>query len=244
MAFPAMTLRFSVVLLALPLQVLGGQQSEPVAERPRHIPPLVDSALVSDSAPAQPAPPNCWSAQRRPPCEGFFLTQIGMEIPVLGTRRNDPAERARRDFGARFAWSFGFMGTKGRHSHGGTFSFSSEPMADERIPHVVEYRYRNWVHATGAIDAAVGYKVADVWKNGTGLVRGRGMTAMVGFTANRWVGVSVRGDLIRAAGRERRGLMLGVHSTRGSELAIKYTAILMARTALAAIGIEWEEEEQ
>jgi hypothetical protein len=236
-----MRIRTVLLLALLPVAHLAAQ--EPVAERPRHIPPAVDSTAVTDSVTPRPAPPNCWRPQRRPPCEGFFLTQIGVEVPALGTRRDDPAELRRRDFGARLVWTFGFMGTTGRHSHGGAFSFTSEPTAGGRLPHVIEYRYRNWLGANAAIDAAVGYKVADTWKNGSGLFAAKGMTAMAGFTANRWIGVAVRGDLIRAAGRERRALMIGVHSTRGSELALKYTAILLLRTALAAIGIEWEDEE-
>lgn len=231
------------ILLICAASALPAQ--EPVAERPRHIPPPVDTTIQAvDSANTGAPRPNCWRASPRPPCEGFFLTEIGVDFPMLSTRRDDPATLARRDFGARMMWSFGIMGTKGRHSHGGVFSFGPEGGVDERIPHSFEYRYRNWLNEGTAVDAGIGYRATGMWKNGTGLIPAKGVTAMVAFTPNRWIGVSLRGELVRSGGRERRALLAGVQSTRGSEFALKWTAILIVRTALQAIGFEWEEEEE
>jgi hypothetical protein len=237
-------MKFSYILTVCIAASLAAQ--EPVAQRPRHIPPATDTLVqVEDSAaPAAPRP-NCWRASPRPPCDGFFLTEIGVDFPVFATRRDDPAELRRRDFGARFVWGFGVMGTRGRHSHGGVFSFGGEGgLDDDFIPHSLEYRYRNWLGQSAAVDAGIGYRSTQMWKNGAGLIPAKGVTAMVAFTPSRWIAVSARGELVRAAGRERRALLVGVQSTRGSEFALRLTAVLLWRAALQAIGVDPEEEDE
>jgi hypothetical protein len=187
-----------------------------------------------------------------PPCPGFFLTEFGIDHPLFSTRRNDrsPVGLSRwrsgiqPDFNTRVTWTFGFMGTRGSDSHGATFSLVGETESmTSRVPFTLEYRYRRWLRGSSAFDASAGYRTADVWKDGTGLVSARGITAMAGYTFNPYIGVSVRGDLLRSSGRTRRAIALGARSTRLSEVFIKYTAIAVARAALAAIGIELSEDE-
>lgn len=234
-------------------------QSEPIAvkptyERPAGLAPDTtrDSTSRADSI-ARASRPNCWRAQPNPPCPGFFITEFGIEQPLLSTRRNDRSSVGlaqggpglRRDFGTRLAWTFGFMGTKGSDSHGATLSLSADvDNTTSLFPFTFEYRYRRWLPGSAAFDAALGYRKADVWKDGTGSMTGRGLTMMAGYTFNPYVGISVRGDLIHAAGRQRRAMSLGVRSTRLSEAFIKYTAIAVARAALAKIGIELEEDSE
>lgn len=219
-------------------------QSEPVAVRPEHVPPPVDSTADSSRT---PPPPSCWRARPRPPCEGFFITDFGIEVPVASTRRADAAGvRGGRgpDFGIRGLWTFGFMGTKGRHSHGATVSFLIDETTAESVPYTLEWRYRNWLGRSAAVDAAIGYKRAHMWQNGAGLVPARGMTMLVAITPNRWIGVSARVDLMRVDGRTPRALLLGVQSTRVSEEFIRFVAVEMLRAALARIGVELEEDEE
>ena len=227
-------------------------QAEPVASRPTHVPPPADTLTEADSSTSTAPPrPNCWRPQGNPPCAGYFVTEFGVEEPLASTRRNDRSavgvegtgRGTRGDFGPRIVWSFGFMGTRGSHSHGGVLSITSDEGFDTEIPLMFEYRYRRWL-GRSAVDAGAGLRRVAVWKDGTGLVVAKGATAMVGFTLNHYIGVTVRGDLVRAAGRERRAIALGVRSGRLSEVALKYTALLLARAALGAIGVELEEDEQ
>lgn len=232
----------ALVNLLAPLALQG--QSEPVAVRPEHVPPPVDSTADSSRT---PPPPSCWRARPRPPCEGFFLTDFGLEVPVASTRRTDaPGVRGGQgpDFGIRGVWTFGFMGTAGRHSHGATLSFLLDEMIGESLSYTLEWRYRNWLSRSAAVDAAIGYKRAPMWQNGAGLVPARGMTMLVALTPNRWIGVSARMDLMRVDGRTPRALLLGVQSTRVSEGAIKFVAVEMLRAALARIGVELEDGDE
>lgn len=227
-----------------PLAARGLAQSEPVAVRPVHTPPPLDTTTI---VPEEQQRPNCWRAQSRPPCNGFFLTDLGIELPLRSTHHVDPADPAARggrhaDFQTRLVWTFGFMATKGRHSHGGAVSITSEETRSPGIPNVIEWRYRNWLGASAAVDVGVGYKANEVWAPGVGLVGARGVTAMLAYTPMRYVGVSVRADLVRARGRDHRALLVGLQSTRLSEVMIKHTFLLIIRTMLGAIGVEVEEE--
>jgi len=225
-----------------PWPTQGFAQSEPVAVRPAHTPPSIDTTTIVPEAP--PPRPNCWRAQSRPPCNGFFLTDLGIEVPLRSTRSADPAASGGEHiaFRTRLVWTFGFMATKGRHSHGGAVSITSEETRSPGMPNVIEWRYRNWLGASAAVDVGVGYKANEVWEPGVGLVGARGVTAMLAYTPMRYVGVSVRADLVRARGRDHRALLVGVQSTRLSEVMIKHTFLLILRTMLGAIGVELEEE--
>lgn len=232
----------------MPASVLA--QSEPAAIKPIYQRPVMDSVVDSIAVPAAEAAPasSCWRAQPPPVCPGFFLTELGMEIPVLSTQVADRSAGGGTrgpgsDIRARAVWTFGFMGTKGMSSHGGTVSITSEDTPDSRIPFALEYRYRRWLRGISALDLGLGYRAMSVWKDGTGFRDGRGVTAMTGYTFNAYVGVSLRGDLVRGAGRTRGGLQVGVRSTRLSEVVLKLTAIAAVRAALAAIGMEDDEED-
>lgn len=240
--------RAACLLLALAAGNAGAQ-AEPVAVRPVHIPPASDSSADSAAMAQQsPPPPNCWRAQPSPPCPGFFITEFGLEVPVWTTRRRDfsAAGRARgdgtrRDFGLRPVWTFGFMGTKGPNSHGGTLSLTGDEQLGEAIQVTVEYRYRRWLQRAMALDGALGYRATKTWKDSVGLVPAKGLTAMAGFTPNRYVGVLVRADLVRGGGRTTRGLGVGITSQWVSERFIQVVAIGLLREALRAIGLEVEE---
>ena len=220
-----------------------GAQSEPVAVKPPYVRPPIDTA-VTDSAVAdsvRPTPPNCWRAQPMPPCTGFFLTEIGVETPLIARSRAPDPEAPRSDIRTRFVWSFGIMGTKGRNSHGGVASVTVDE-ATAPLSFALEYRYRRWLTPRHALDFGGGYRSVSMWRDSWGFERGHGVTAHAGYTYNPWVGVVLRGDMVRGLGRNARALQVGLRSTRASELALQLTAILAWRAALAAIGIEPSEE--
>jgi hypothetical protein len=219
-------------------------QEEPVAVRPTYVRPPVDSAFAAETGvelPSSPArAPSCWRARWKP-CPGFFLTEFGVEQPLASTKHVDTSGARRTDFAVRAVWTFGFLGTKGRHSNGVVLSLRTE--SAETVPFALEWRYRNWLSQRASIDAGLGYQTNQVWEPGVGLVNGRGVTAMIGFTPSTYVGFSLRTDVIRARHRDHRALMIGVQSTRLSEVFIKYAAIGVARALLAKIGIELETED-
>jgi hypothetical protein len=231
----------TLATFCVPLMPASAQE-EPVAVRPIFTPPPPDT--IADTLATVPAadrriPPTCWRAKPRPPCNGFFLTDFGVEVPLRSTRHVDPANgRPRADFSERLIWTFGFMGTKGRHSFGPAISVTSEEFLGVNI---IEGRYRNWLGRSAAIDAAVGFKANDVRHAGGDRVRARGVTAMLGFTPNRYIGVSVRGDLVRARERNHRAILVGATSTRFSEIAMKNVVLWTLRTMLGAIGVELED---
>ena len=227
-------------------------QSELVAIKPAHVRPAIDSVADSASAAAaapRPAKPSCWRARPSPPCTAFFLTEMGIEAPSRSTQvvdrsaTGDAARGPRSDIGERLVWTFGFLGTTGRNSHGGALSFAMEAHESTRVPFALEYRYRRWLRGSSALDAAFGYREMPVWKDGMGFRGGRGVTAMAGYTFSSYVAISLRADLIRAAGRPRRALHVGIRSTRLSEAVLKLTAVAAARAALAAIGMELDEDD-
>lgn len=216
-------------------------QSEPVAERPVHTPPVLDSTMVVDSAVAPPAGGGCWRARPRPHCAGFILTDFGVEVPVRSARFRATDGSMQREFATRLVWTFGVMGNAGRYSHGGALSFTAGTTTDG-IGSIVEYRIRNWLSRSAAVDAALGYESADVWNPGAGWARGRGLTAMLAFTPTRFVGLSARGSLLRSRGTSHSALLLGVQSTRASEFIVRAVFITIVRELLGKIGIELEED--
>jgi hypothetical protein len=227
--------------------LVAGAQSEPVAVRPPYTRPVIDStemAPTQDSAatPASTAP-GCWRAQSR--CSSFFLTDMGVEFPLHSTRLGEPTASGRRrsDFGTRLMWTFGVMGTKGRQSHGAAFSIASELSSSAFFPYTFEYRYRNWVTSTSALDGGLGYKTHEVWVDGVGAVKGHGMTAMLAFTPSRFIGVNARFDLIRARGTNHSAVLLGLQSTRLSEVMMRFVFVETIRAVLGRIGIELEDED-
>jgi hypothetical protein len=238
---------------AMALLVSGarlGAQDEPVAIKPNYVRPqmdsVADSSVARDSAAPRRIQPNCWQAQPRPACNGFFLTEMGIETPMRSTavrdrRGTDGTLGPERDAATRIVWSFGFMGTSGSHSHGAMLSLTPDDRFSDPLPMTLEYRYRRWLGRASALDGAIGYREVGVWKDGVGYQVGRGATVMAGYTFNSYVGFSLRGDLIRAAGRQRRAVHVGLRSTRLSERFLKLTAVALARAALAAIGVEWDD---
>jgi hypothetical protein len=175
-----------------------------------------------------------------PRCPGFFLTDIGIETPMFSTRTRDGG-RYRGAFPMRLMWSIGMMETSGRHSHGGALAVTSDETVNAGM--VIEYRYRNWLGGDGAFDAGMGYRRGSV-RDSSEMVRARGVTLLAGYTPNRWIGVTVRGDLLRAQGRSHNALMIGVTSTRASEFMFRAVFIEIVRALFAKIGVELEEEEQ
>ena len=150
-----------------------------------------------------------------------------------------------RDPEIRLLWSVGFMGTKGRHSHGGVATLVGEDLDGDHIPWMLEYRYRNWLTRSAAVDAGIGYKSTTLWHGGRGdYVHAGGPTMLLAFTPSRWIGVSLRYDLANGPGVSQRMLSVGAQSTRGSEYLFRFTAIALWRAALGAIGIEVDDEEQ
>jgi hypothetical protein len=231
--------RFRIAVGALLLAARVHAQ-EPAAQRPVHVPPEMDTVAV-DSAEARPAPPSCWRARRRPPCEGFFLTELGVHVPIATTGHRDPAgpSGAMKDFPTRVTWTFGLMATTGPHSHGGAFSITTEEGAAINL---VEYRYRRWLTSTSTIDAGLGFKTNAIWQPGEGFVPARGGTVMLGFTPSHWVGASIRADVVRARGATHRGVLAGLHSTRASEWLARVIVVEVFRALLGAIGIELDDD--
>ena len=164
-----------------------------------------------------------------------FLTDIGVEFPLYSTPSDAPSGVYSKSFAARLNWSLGLMRNGDRHSHGISLSLTSEDL--EYAPQIMEYRYRNWLGRGSAVDAGIGWKRNQVYK-GAGLVRGEGMTFLLGYTPTRWVGASVRYDFVNAGGRTFRGVMLGVQSTRTSEYVFKGLALAVVDFLLAKIGFE------
>ena len=213
-----------------------------MAVKPTYVPPVMeDSIAPPDEQEPQPASgPGCWRAQPMPRCPGFFLTDIGIETPMFSTRTRD-AGRLRGAFPMRLTWSVGFMGTSGRHSHGGALAATSDETVSAGM--VIEYRYRNWLGGDGAFDAGLGYRRGAV-RDASEMVRASGVTLLAGYTPNRWIGVTLRGDLLRARGRAHNALMIGATSTRASEFMFRAVFIEMVRALLGSIGIDLEEEER
>lgn len=232
--------RLASIALALTLAASAAAQApEPVAVKPTYTAPVVDSVETPVEEPPPARRPGCWRAQPMPACPGFFLTDIGIETPLYSTRTND-AGRLRGSVPMRLVWSIGFMGTSGRHSHGGAVALTSDD--NVRAGTVIEYRYRNWPGGNSAFDAGLGYRRTSV-RQGDEMVQARGATLLAGYTPNRWIGVTLRGDVLRARGRSHNALMIGATSTRASEFMFRAVFIEMVRALFGSIGIEWEEEE-
>ena len=236
-------MRVVVAFLILAAFPLLAQETEPVAVKPVYTPPAVpDTVVQAEPSPDAPRQPGCWRAQPMPRCSGFFLTDIGLEYPVLGTRTPN-AGRLRPDFPFRLTWNVGIMGTRGRHSHGGAIGITSDDNEGSPLPFLVEYRYRNWLGGHAALDAGLGYRRNGV-RDSLGAVRAaHGVTLMAGFTPNRWIGASVRADMVRRAGRTHSGVLLGVQSTRASEFMFRMVLVTAVRAVLGSIGLEVEEDE-
>ena len=235
--------RLAPIALALGFAATAGaQEPEPVAVKPTYTPPVVvDSTVPPEQEPAPARAPGCWRAQPMPRCPGFFLTDVSIETPVYSSRSTDGVGVLRRDFPVRLAWSVGFMATVGRHSHGGALAITSEETTSAGT--VIEYRYRNWLGGEGAFDAGVGYRRGSVRSAGE-FARADGGTVMAGYTPNRWIGVTLRGDMMRARGRTHHALMLGATSTRASEFMFRAVLYGAIRALLGSIGIDLEEEGQ
>ena len=219
-------------------------QSEPVATRPTAPPvPVIDSTEAVLTQQGAPSVPSCWRA--RPLCPVYFLTDIGIEFPVRQTSHPDPFVRGSRarDFDVRPVWTMGFMGTRGQHAHGPTVSLVGE-FVPTGLPFMLEYRYRNWLGPSAAVDVSLGYKRTGFYETGNNLVLGKGLTAMIAWTPNRWIGLNARADIMRAASRDRRALLLGVESTRVSEYMFRIVLVETMRFLLASIGIEMNDEEE
>lgn len=212
-----------------------------MAVKPTYVPPVMEDSIApsEEQQPQPPSGPGCWRAQPMPRCPGFFLTDIGVETPMFS--RSRASGRHRSAFPMRLMWSVGLMGTSGRHSHGGAIAVTSDETANTGM--VIEYRYRNWLGGDGAFDAGLGYRRGSVHL-ASETVQARGVTLLAGYTPNRWIGVTLRGDLMRAHGRSHNALMIGVTSTRASEFMFRAVFIELVRALFAKIGIELEEEEQ
>jgi len=224
-----MSPRRAWAVLLVPV-TLGAQ--EPVAVKPTQAP--LDSILADSSAwvrDTTPPQPNCWRPQRRPPCDSYFLTEIGLEGPIRS-----------RQFGERVTWTFGVMGTHGNSSHGGAFTLYAEPQLDMSIPFSLEWRYRRWLSNSASANAALGYMRTRLIR-GAETVPGQGVTAMIGLTANQWIGLTLRGELIRGGGHTARGFMLGATSTRVSEFFIREMALGALRALLGKIGLDLGDDE-
>lgn len=230
----------AAVTLALAIPV-AAQEPEPVATRPVFTrPPVADS--VTDSVAAQdsaPRKPGCWRAQPAPICAGYFLTEIGVETPLRSSRsRRDGVTRP--DFAPRLNWAIGLMASSGRNSHGGAIAMTSELGSSINI---AEYRYRRWM-GTSTLDVGIGYKTNDVPDSLGAQRRGKGATAMLGYTPNRWIGVQLRGEWVRSRGRTHHALLVGVQSTRVSEYVFRGLFYAAIRALFERFGIEWEGEEE
>lgn len=222
---------------------MAGAQSEPVATRPWYVrPPMdsvsADSATTTDTQPARRGP-GCYRAQSLPRCLGFLVTDFGFEHPVYTTRHTPAPIYSGRDFEQRVTFSLGAMRNFGRHAMGPVAAITSE----SGPAWMLEWRYRNWLTATQAVDVGLGYKTNSVWQNDDVERRGRGVTAMIAWTPSRWIGVSARMELIRARDETHRGLLLGAQSTRVSEFILREMPGAIMRALLARIGIEVENED-
>lgn len=202
---------------------------------------VIDSADFPVAPQGAPRTPSCWRARRL--CPAYFLTDIGVEFPVAYTRQPNSSFGYDGDFDIRFVWTIGVMGNRGRHSHGGAVSLVGVG-ANEGFPFTLAYRYRNWLGESAAVDLSLGYIQHGFYGIGRETHRGKGVTTMIAWTPNRWIGLSARGDFMRAGGRDRRALMLGVQSTRVSEYAFRFVLVEGLRALLGQIGIEVEDEEE
>lgn len=164
-----------------------------------------------------------------------FLTDFGFEWPVVTTRTASAPPVWRDAFLLRANWSLGLMRNGNRHSHGLSFSMMTEDL--DALPHLIEYRYRNWLGGGHAIDAGLGLRRTSVW-GGTDLVPAKGYSAMLGYTPTRWIGASIRYDRVKANDRAFTALALGLQSTRVSEYAFKFVGIAIVDGLLAKIGFE------
>jgi hypothetical protein len=252
------TVRIPYVVWAIALAFATAEaQTEPVAARPTahvdstRLASLLDTTTRRDTTAAADSASHarvrrpstgCWRAQPQPRCLGFLVTDFGLEFPMYSTRRQAQLpNRGEDDFGPRIVWSLGLMRNVGGDATGPVFSLIGETAATG-LSRMAEWRYRRWLGATSAVDVGIGYKTTYVWQPGAGDVRASGMTAMAGWTPNRWIGVSARMDVVGANGQTHRAIMLGVQSTRGSELLTKLVVVEIWRALLARIGVEWESE--
>jgi hypothetical protein len=235
--------RWSPIVVAILLPFVSTRahaQSEPVATRPT-APPVPVDTLVIEQQSSEPPPsgePSCWRAQPR--CPAFFLTDIGIEHPVAATKHpRAPGNPAA--FHTRLVWTIGLMGVTGRHAHGATVSLVSE--AADRVPFMLEYRYRNWLGGSSALDLSLGYRRRGFNDTGLGVVPAKGFTGALTYAPNRWVGLTTRADFLRVAGEDRRAIYLGISSTRISEEALKFTLVAVVQLLLERVGFTPNENE-
>ena len=219
-------------------------QSEPVATRPWYVRPPMDSvsadSAVTDTQPARRGP-GCYRAQSRSRCLGFLVTDFGFETPLYTTRHTPNTFFDGRDFELRVVWSLGGMRNFGRHAMGPVASITSE-YSMNGLPWTLEWRYRNWLNSTQAVDAGLGYKTMSVWQNDGVERKGKGVTARLAWTPNRWIGVSAHMDLVRANDETHNALMLGAQSTLVSEFVLRRLPGAILRALLARIGVEVESD--
>lgn len=227
----------SILTLTLLAGALAGQ--EPAAPKPVSVLPPLDTLSPADTARLDSARvrdrnARCWRARPMPECRMIFLTDFGAEFPVTSSRQPSAPPLYQRVFTERLSWSIGLMRNGHRHAHGVSISLVSENLST--FPMIVEYRYRNWLGGSHALDAGIGLRRSDAWI-GSGLAPARGYTLMLGYSPTRWVGLTVRRDEVWANHAPYKSVMLGVNSTRVSEYAFKFVALALVDGLLGKIGL-------
>lgn len=236
-----------VCALATSVGVGDAQIVEPAALRPRApvgVAPDTSSRDTSAKVRQQGSvrvrrAPNCFRAQPAPLCRVFMLSEFAFESPFASTRRTDPLGVDTRDFRNRALWSMGAMRNVGRDSYGGVAAVAYEEATPGYMPWTIEARYKRWLTPRFTVDAGVGYKHRQVWsETAQALVPARGVTAMAGVMPTRYVGVSVRADVLSGGGRTAHGVSLGVRSQWLAEQFVRFTALAATRRVFAIPDLE------
>ena len=229
---PACFVRVAFCAVALALSAASGQTAPGTSDAVRYSARLDTTlfrAVNSDAG-------WCFEPQPRPACKKFWITELN-GYQALGashfTEQTSAGPQIRRDLHEHFNVSVGGMvNHRPRAAFGAAVMLGDGPEG-ERVG--VEARARRWLGAHGAVDVSAGPLEALVHAPPpSGRARGYGVGADVSLMWFDWVGLTVRGEVLRAEGRTVHALYAGarlgtypaVVVTAGIGALVSYFALL------------------
>ena len=144
----------------------------------------------------------CWRPRPLAQCRAWVITEAALEAPVSSTSAThllvgylNGEGYVSDDFGARLAFTLGFMSNRGSKSAVG-FGMS---MLNGDLPGRIEARYRRWLDPKTGIDVGFGItggRVRGVWDPDE--LSTRGVTGAIGFSGT-YLGADARFDYGRTS---------------------------------------------
>ena len=177
----------------------------------------------------------CFEPQPPPACKKFWITELN-GYQALGashfTEQTSAGPQIRRDLHEHFNVSVGGMVNHGPSAAFGAAMMLGDGPEGERVG--VEARARRWLGAHGAVDVSAGPLEALVHAPPpSGRARGYGVGADVSLMWFDWVGLTVRGEVLRAEGRTVHALYAGARL--GTYPAVVVTAGIGALVSFLSI---------